>query len=275
MTTDVGVALSGSGFLFPAHVGALAGIQDLGFNIAEIVGTSGGGLVAILVATGMSLPDLKNLVMTEDWSQFLQPNYFSWWDGVYNATPLQNWVQTNTNNKTFGQTNIPLTVACSNISDDDVFYFSTANTPDVPLYTGGRATSSLPFLYPYVTYNNMILMDGGMVDNIPLDQLNTTIKIGVDLVDGGKATPLTNPSIVQIIEQVISIMIASNESYRLLVGQQNGDTIISVNTGGYSFLDDTMTVEQRTWLYDQGYNAAQETMMAAYPQYVVKPTANT
>lgn len=250
---DIGVALSGSGFLFPAHIGALCGLHDCGYNIREIAGTSGGGLVSILYASGMPLPDMKNLIMTQDWSVFLEPAIWGWWKGLCDSQPMVNWLVTHTNNKTFGQTNIPLTIATSDITNAKGFYFSTFATPDVLLSLGGRATSGLPFIYPHTDYNGMVLMDGGMCNNIAVDQLTPNMpKVGIDLTSVKK--PMTSINVIDITKQLVDIMMASNEDLRMAWAEQTGSTIISVDCGNSSFLNNKMAAPERQGLFDAGYN---------------------
>ena len=71
MKKPIRVALSGSGFKFPAHVGALHAIRDAGYEVIEIAGTSGGSIVASLAAVGMDLDIMKALTLTRDWADML------------------------------------------------------------------------------------------------------------------------------------------------------------------------------------------------------------
>lgn len=252
---NIGVALSGSGFLFPAHVGALQGLHDSYYDIKEIAGTSGGGLVAILYASGMSLTAMKNLVLSEDWSKFLKPDYLMFWKGFCNAKPMFDWLIQHTNGMTFKDTNIPLTVASSNITDGSAFYFNKEQTPDVQLALAGRATSSLPFVYPHVTYDNKILMDGGVVNNIPVDQLSNDLdRIGIEL--SGSHTSLSdNPTLFQISKQLVDLLLKSNEAARITWAQQTKSKILTVDTSNFGFLDDKMSVADREKLWEIGYNS--------------------
>lgn len=252
---DIGVALSGSGFLFPAHVGALAGLRDSYYNIKAISGTSGGGLVAILYASGMTVDQLKTLVMTEDWSKFLKPDYLRFWSGFCNAQPMYDWLLQHTNSMTFKETKIPLTVVSSNITDGEGYYFNAKNTPDTLLAVGGRATSSLPFVYPHVTtVDGKILMDGGIVNNIPVDQLPSELdRIGIEITTGPKS--MTEDNWFSISKQLINLLMKSNEAARMQWAKDTNSKILSVDVGNMDFLNSKMSVTDRQHLFDLGYNS--------------------
>ncbi len=259
VSKDIGVALSGSGFLFPAHCGSLRALEDLGYHIKEIAGTSGGGLISILYASGMNLVDMGNLIMTEDWSQYMKLRWFNWWNGLCDPQPMLTFLEKVTNNKTFKDTSIPLTVVSSNLVNGNPFVFSTEGTPNAPLSIGGRATSSIPFIYPPVVYQDALLVDGGVTNNIPVDQLSPNIRrIGIELV--GTQTVLQETGWIDMSEQIIDMMISSNEMSRVSWAKATGAHIIEVDRGGYGFLDGNLTADQRTNLYDNGYNTVKKAL---------------
>ncbi len=55
------VAFSGTGFLFPVHIGALQAIEDSGTPILGYSGTSGGAIVAAAAACGVSGQELLEI----------------------------------------------------------------------------------------------------------------------------------------------------------------------------------------------------------------------
>ena len=66
-TKNIQVALSGSGFLLPAHVGALQAIEGAGYQVSALGGTSGGAIVAAIYAVQRKANALADLVLTTDW----------------------------------------------------------------------------------------------------------------------------------------------------------------------------------------------------------------
>ncbi len=73
----IGVALEGGGALGLAHIGVLQWFEDHHIPIDYVAGTSMGGLVGGLYATGKSPTELKAIVNKQDWNAIIdrRPNY--------------------------------------------------------------------------------------------------------------------------------------------------------------------------------------------------------
>lgn len=266
------VALSGSGFKFPAHVGALLAIRDAGYTPVEIAGTSGGSIVATLAACGMPLDAMRDLTLSHDWSGMLS---FSPWSlltnlGYCSGNTLLDWITENTGGKTFADLDIDLIVMASNVATEQPFEFSRAATPDVPVALAARASASIPFVYAPVTMTNMadtpvMLMDGGMVNNIPVDKLTIDAlpRIGIQLV--AKQSPLGagTHSIFDIAPRVIDLILSANENTHVELDEQDGAKFAFVETGYASGLDRNMPSAIRTRLMQDGYEATRK-MLAAF-----------
>ena len=68
----VGIALSGGGALGIAHIGVLRYLEEQRIPIDVIAGTSMGGLLGGLYATGHSVDDMERIVRTADWDDLLR-----------------------------------------------------------------------------------------------------------------------------------------------------------------------------------------------------------
>ncbi|MBX9900811.1 MAG: patatin-like phospholipase family protein [Burkholderiaceae bacterium] len=258
------IALSGSGFKFPAHVGALHAIRDAGFAPIEYAGTSGGSIIATLAACGMDLDYMKALTLTRDWSDMLS---FSPWSlitnmGYCSGKTLQNWLAENTHCKTFKELDVDLVVMASDVVSELPFEFSKLNTPDLPVAIAARASASIPIVYSPVQLTKesvrpVMLMDGGMVNNIPIDQLtiDSVPRLGIQLVS--KSSPLAagSHSLFDIAPRVINLMMSSNENTHIDLGLQIGAQVAFVETGYAGGLDRNMSTQMRQRLFDDGYAA--------------------
>lgn len=249
---DVGVALSGSGFLFPAHVGALSAITESGYNITNVSGTSGGGLVAALYASGMDTKTMKDIIVSTDFSIFMKYRWWGWWNGLCDPTPLYQFMKTHTKGKKFKDTNIPLILMSCNVVNRASFEFSTKMTPMTEIAIGARATSSIPFIYPTVNYEKDVLVDGGVVNNIPVDKLDkSTPRIGVDIVES--QNPSKPTGVISMAQRLVGIMLDSNENARKAWAIATDSDVISVQVNG-GFLDSTINQKQILALYESGFN---------------------
>ncbi|GAC1315555.1 MAG: hypothetical protein NVSMB28_00220 [Collimonas sp.] len=268
------VALSGSGFKFPAHVGALLAIRDAGYTPVEIAGTSGGSIVATLAASGMPLDAMCKLTLSHDWSGMLS---FSPWSlltnlGYCSGNALLDWITKNTGGKTFADLDIDLIVMASNVATEQPFEFSKTATPNVPVALAARASASIPFVYAPVTMGNMdntadtpvMLMDGGMVNNIPVDKLTVDAipRIGIQLVAKQSSLGAGTHSIFDIAPRVIDQILSANENTHVELDEQDGAKFAFVETSYASGLDRNMPPAIRTRLMQGGYETTKNALAA-------------
>ncbi|MBX9900795.1 MAG: patatin-like phospholipase family protein [Burkholderiaceae bacterium] len=135
-------------------------------------------------------------------------------------------------------------------------------TPDLPVAIAARASASIPIVYSPVQLTKesvrpVMLMDGGMVNNIPIDQLtiDSVPRLGIQLVS--KSSPLAagSHSLFDIAPRVINLMMSSNENTHIDLGLQIGAQVAFVETGYAGGLDRNMSTQMRQRLFDDGYAA--------------------
>ena len=253
------VAFSGSGFKFPAHVGALLAIQDAGYTPVEMAGTSGGSIVAALAACGMSPQDMRVLTLSRDWSDMLT---FSPWAlltsmGYCSGSNLLEWLKDQTHGRTFADLDVDLVIVASDVTSEQPFVFSKSTTPNTLVAVAARASASIPYVYAPVVLGPAMLMDGGMVDNIPVGRLavDEVPRLGVQLVS--KAVPFGpgGHSILDITPRILDLMLSANENVHVDLALSQGARFAFVETGYAAGLDRNMATEIRQRLLADGYAA--------------------
>lgn len=260
MTPGIRVALSGSGFRLPAHLGSLQAIVDAGYQPIELAGTSGGSIVAALYASGMSLVQMHDLCMSLDWSPMMR---FSVLDvlrhqALCSGDALLDYLMDATGGKTFAQLDgdIDLKIVAADLLTEREFVFSRVSAPDVPIALAARASASIPLVFPPVSSSGALLVDGGTCNNVPASQLTTddVPRVGIYLVSDD--TPLKagkSYGVTTLVSRVLDLMLAANEQAHNDLAEQGGTTIVRVPTGYASSFDRNMTPATRTRLYDDGY----------------------
>jgi NTE family protein len=261
------VALSGSGFKLPAHVGALQAIHDAGYSIQEIAGTSGGSIVAALYASGMSIDTMKNLAMEKDWSDFLTFNPWSLLTkmGYCSGNALHEWIEDNTGKLTFASCRIPLTIMATDVANYKEFTFSREITPSATLAEAARASAAIPLVYAPVQYGDALCFDGGLCNNVPVDKLKIDgiPRIGIQLVS--KTAPMQPGiySVKTIVPRLIGMMLAANENTHVDIAKLTGAQVAFVESGFVDGLDTNMSKSDRERLYQAGYAATRATLLGA------------
>jgi NTE family protein len=253
------VALSGSGFRLPAHLGALQAIVHAGYTIVELAGTSGGSIVAALYASGMPLSDMRKLCMDMDWSPMMR---FSPWaalskQALCTGNVMLEFLTEKTGGKTFADLDIDLKIIASDMVTQKEFQFNQYITPDAPIALAARASASIPIVFAPVQYGDAFLADGGMCDNIPAIDLtiDDAPRLGIYLVAQDPPLLPAQRGISHLAPRFIDLLLASNEATRVAISEQGGARIVRIETAYASSFDRNMARSMRQRLYDDGYAA--------------------
>ncbi|MGA7781154.1 MAG: patatin-like phospholipase family protein [Paraburkholderia sp.] len=253
------VALSGSGFRLGAHLGALQAIEDAGYEVVELAGTSGGSIIASLYASGMPLDVLRELCMSLDWSPMMS---FSPWtlvtkQSLCSGDALLQYLEKLTDGKTFADLSIDLKVIASDLLTEKEFLFSRATTPDASIALAARASASIPVVFTPVPYKNVLCVDGGCCDNIPASHLTVdgVPRVGIYLESDDAPLLPGAYGLATLAPRMIDLLLASNESSHVELDTKNGAQIIRVQTGFASSFDRNMPAATRQKLYDVGHDA--------------------
>jgi NTE family protein len=269
VTKPIRVALSGSGFRLGAHLGALQAIEDAGYEVVEIAGTSGGSIVASLYASGMTLDGLRQLCMTLNWAPYMT---FSPWailtrQVLCTGNALLDFLTRQTAGKRFSDLAIDLKCIASDLVTESEFQFSRHNTPDMSIALAARASASIPIVFAPVEYGAGVYQDGGMCDNIPVSDLTIDAipRIGIYLQSNDPPLLPNKRSIIDLAPRMIDLLLASNEAAHVHLDTKNGALIVPVETAYASSFDRNMTLAIRQRLFNDGYAATKTALAALNP----------
>ena len=210
----VGLVLSGGGAKGLAHIGVLKVIDSLGIKVDYIAGTSMGAIVGGLYASGYNAEQLDSIFSRIDVDALLQDYtpresksfYEKRNDEIYALTlPFNKFKLGLPSGLSKGLYNFnlisSLTQQVSHIRDFDelpipfLCIATDAETGEKVVLDSGIlaqnmiASGALPTLYSPVEMNGRLLIDGGVIDNYPVEELKARgldIIIGVDVQDGLK-----------------------------------------------------------------------------------------
>lgn len=254
----VGVVLSGGGAKGMAHIGALKVIEKAGIPIDYIVGTSMGSIIAGLYAIGYTPEQMDSLVSIQNWGFLLSNATKRTEELMANkqraeqftlAVPFKNkpkdafkgGVITGENishlfseltvgyhdSIDFNKLPVPFACVCENLVDGKEYVFHSGK-----LALAMRSSMSIPGVFEPVKWNNMVLVDGGMCNNYPVDvakAMGADIIIGVDVKDQLVTADKLN-TLVDIAGQIINLMDVNKYNENV----QNSDVHIHVDGAGYS-----------------------------------------
>ena len=253
---QVRLALSGSGYLAPIHVGAICAILDSGIEIVEIAGTSGGSIAAALVATGKTSQQMKNIAMEPLPADILAFNLRALFSNGYcTGDVMHQWLLDVIGNCTFKDAKIPVHIIATDIKAGTAFEFDQAFTPDVFLYDACRASASIPFIYSPAKVDSVTYLDGGMCENLPVKYLieDSIPRMAIRVMSGNSTGKID--TILDYAGQCINTLLDADEDNLAAWARETKATVIPVDASPYSFLNCTMTLEQKLDLFKRGYDA--------------------
>ncbi len=168
----VKLVLAGSGVKFPVFVGALKRLAEAGFIFSEVVGTSGGSVVAAALASGLSIKEMEQLclqLMPEiggllDPSLFTLVTEYGFIQGKKFQAVLDKYFL-----DTLGQTKIPCHLVATNFDTETKVVFSTKTHPNLSIARAARASISIPIVFTPVTIDGQWYQDGGIFSNFAID----------------------------------------------------------------------------------------------------------
>ena len=171
----IGVALSGGASKGLCHIGVLDVLQKNGIIPDIIVGTSMGSIIAGLYACGVSPSEMENRFLNFKYGSFLDINVFNIFrQGVIAGKKLQKILDTNTNGVLIQNLKTKFACVACDIKTGKQYVFKAGK-----LSVAMRASCSMPGIFAPVKLNDMVLVDGGVVNNIPSD---VAYNLGADYV---------------------------------------------------------------------------------------------
>ena len=237
---SIGVALSGGSALGLAHIGVLRYFEEHHIPVDKIGGTSMGGLIGGLYATGMDSSQISAIVESADWNALLSPSLrfadqpiadkqrwnrtfgdlmlrfgkgFSLQPGLNPGESLSLLLSRSTMAYS-GVTNsdqlpIPFRCVATDLVSGESVVFSKGSLP-----IAMRAIMSLPGVFTPVKLDRMVLVDSGVLENTPVDavrDMGAKVVIAVALKTP-KAKPDQFKSLTDVMQQTISLLIAKTSS---------------------------------------------------------------
>ena len=255
-TKQVSVAFSGSGFRFPAHIGALQAILDGGFTVNDVAGTSGGSIVAAMYAKGFAPAKMLEIAHSTPFQSFIQLDLAALLlkNSINSGSELLKWLQKYLGDATtFKDLTMPLTVVSTDLNKYDSFVFHKSITPDANVALACRSSASLPFIFEPVILDDKYLVDGGVSDDLPVNYLDpANMKFAIELFES--STPLKGKvNLITLLGRVLDTFISVGNGYQ--ISESMNVVPVKVTTPPGLSLDTNMTDDQIDELYTLGLEA--------------------
>lgn len=257
----VGLALSGGGARGIAHVGVLRALEENNIPIDAIAGASAGSLIGGSYAAGLSIAQLQQMAHAFRWRHTSRFSFSRL--GFQSNAGLEKYLRTNLPATRFEDLNIPFAAMVTDLRKGELIVFRDKG--DVPFAI--RASCCVPAFYvPVRDRDGKLLVDGGIVANLPISQ---TRELGADLViavdvnfDGVRffEQPRTALGVLTYIFMAVERIVSDQE-------RGNADVLVAPKVGHIRW-DQTRRADELVELgYEAGLQAIDKikAIIAAHP----------
>ena len=229
----VGLALGAGAARGLAHIGVLEVLEREGIPIDMIAGSSIGALVGAVYAQGRSISQMKSLAI--EWgakrvSLLADPALLK--TGLIRGRKIENALKSIIGDVEFGDLRMPFACVATDIDTGEEVVIREG-----AVWKAVRASSSVPVLLTLAKREGRYLVDGGLVNPVPvsvLKAMGADFIIVVNVLSANKNTKeAKEPNIFSVIMKTISIY-----SYRIIESSLKGaDVVIEPDTTNVAFLD--------------------------------------
>lgn len=236
----VGVALSGGGVRGISHLGVLKALGEIGIVPAKISGTSAGAIVGAMFCQGYQPEEILKIIVETNYFKFMRPAIS--WNGILKMLSIGDLYKLYLPHNDFAQLKIPLAVAATDIQKGKVIYYDEGE-----LILPIMASSSIPGMFEPIVIENKFLVDGGVLNNLPVEPLEGIC----DYVIGVNCNQLPEESNISNMKKLIERAVIMSMNYNVYSRKSKCDYFIEPpGLGKYGVFD----IKKAPELFQAGYD---------------------
>ncbi len=220
---NFGLTLSGGGARGLAHIGVLKALENASIRPDYLTGTSMGGVIAAAYASGLSPDEIEQIALEYGsvrklW-RLADPTLPR--RGLFQGERLLAFFEKHMQGCTFADLRIPLTLIAVDLNSRQEVHLQEGSVAEAV-----RATVSIPGLLAPVEQNGQRLVDGGLLNNLPVDvvqSMGADVTLGVDVYsNNGGPSFWQELGQTRVLSQTIGdLIMVLGDSLDLLIKQQS------------------------------------------------------
>lgn len=200
----VGLVLGGGVARGLAHIGVLKVFERHGLKPDYIAAASAGSLIASLYAAGISSFDMEKIALKMGWDKIVQVSFST--HGPFSSVPLIRFIERRIGKIDFEKLKIPLAVVATDLRSGEELIIQKGSVAEAV-----AASSAFPgFFRPVAIGKYDLLVDGGVVNNLPVDvvkRMGADVVVAVDVVPAKAALTSLHLDMVKILGRSIDLML--------------------------------------------------------------------
>lgn len=242
----IGLALGGGAVLGAAHIGVLRALEERDFEIEYIAGTSIGAFAGLFYAYGMKVDEIEKIARKLRWMDIGGIGFSRM--GLLDNGKLGALITEHLGECLLEDTKIPFAAIATNIANGEKVVLREGDAKKAVM-----ASTCIPGIFTPIEINGLLLVDGGIVENVPVStvkNMGASHVIGVDLNSGNKYDRPKH--VLGVIVNSFHFMLKTATHYET----KKADLLISPDLGKFDMID-TGQVDD---LIRVGYESAVETL---------------
>jgi len=186
-TLSIGLALSGGAAKGLAHIGVIKALEEAGIQVDFISGSSMGALIGAAYASGIPIDTLEKIAINTDWvtvAKLFVPGFST--AGLVDGKRVKGFLGSIYGDLRIEDCPIPFAATAADISTGKLYIINRGS-----LLEAIRASISIPIVFTPVRYQDILLVDGGLVDPVPIDivkEMGADYIIAVHVIHGRLAS---------------------------------------------------------------------------------------
>lgn len=200
-----GLVLGSGGARGAAHVGFIKALEEEGIKPDYITGCSMGSVVGACYANGMTSQEMEQAILSLKTLDIMDLGLgvFSQL-GLLASNKLKNVLTKYLGDRTFEQLQIPFRCVASDVIANELVEFSSG-----PVVRAVQASSSIPGLFRPVKVDDKLLVDGGVLCRVPVQQvkdMGAEVVVAIDVLANTSQPIKEVPDLIQLMLRVFDMM---------------------------------------------------------------------
>lgn len=238
----VGIAFGGGGARGVGHIGAIKALEELGIKADFVAGTSVGSMIGSLYCAGYTYNDIIEQLKKLRAKDIRDSKLI--WKPSNSENIEQLLVKIFEKDLMFSELKTPLSIVAVNIKEGEEVRITSGSVAKA-----SSGSCAVPGIFSPVVYNDMILVDGGLKNNVPADvarYMGADIVIAID-VNPTRGEGTDSLKILDVLKGSLGIIMQANVEEKL----KFADVVIKPNLARFS----SSKIDNIEEMIEEGYNA--------------------
>jgi NTE family protein len=245
----IGLALGGGAVLGAAHIGAIRAIQELELEVEAIAGTSIGALIGALYSCGNDFTKIEDVAIDLSWSDISGFSLSKY--GLLSNNKIRDFLaEVIGKEATFEDVDVPLAIVATDITTGEKKVLKSGDLADAVM-----ASTCLPGIYKPVEIDGALLVDGGIVENVPISPLQEMGCSTIVAIDLNASQTHERPG------NMIDVLVNSFHFLMKTAAKEQteaADILIQPDLSAYNYIDSSQTKD----LIKTGYEETKKVLKA-------------